>query len=59
MKKEDNREKINSKIKEIGLKKYKVAQSLGITDVWLSNYLTGKGNLSAEKENKLLKMLGF
>ena len=54
-----NREKINSRIKQLGIKKNKVAEKLGISTVWLSYYLQGKKDLGVDTENKLLKMLGF
>lgn len=55
----DNRYKVNDRIKQLGIKKNKVAEKLGISTVWLSYYLKGKKDLGVETENKLLKMLGF
>jgi len=54
-----NRKKIQDKIKDMGYKQTKIAEKLGVTTVHLSNYFHNKGNLSIEKEDKLIKMLGL
>ena len=54
-----NRKKIQSKIKQEGRLQHYYAKKLGITEVHLSNYFHNKGNLSVEKEDKLIKMLGL
>jgi len=54
-----NRKKIQSKIKQEGRLQHYYAKKLGITTVHLSNYFHNKGNLSVEKEDKLIKMLGL
>ena len=54
-----NRKKIQDKIKQEGRLQHYYAKKLGITQVHLSNYFHNKGNLSVEKEDKLIKMLGL
>lgn len=54
-----NYERVEQRIKLLGLKKSFVAQKIGVTNVMFSYYLNDKKKLSAEKEMELLKYLGL
>lgn len=48
---------IKKRIQEKGIKKKKLAENIGVSDVMLSYFLHGQRNLSEEKFNALIKEL--
>jgi len=52
-------EKINKRIKKLGLKKSFVAEKIGVSNVWLSYFLNNKRELSEEKKLLLKNYLGL
>ena len=53
------REAIERKIKELGIKRSKVADDLGIARSQLSNYLSGRRGMTVSKIEDVMKYLGI
>ena len=53
------REAIEIKIKELGIKRSKVADDLGIARSQLSNYLSGRRGMTVSKIENVMKYLGI
>lgn len=53
------REAIERKIKELGIKRSKVADDLGIARSQLSNYLSGRRGMTVSKIEDVMRYLGI
>ena len=56
---ENFREIIKKKRKELGLSQSQLAEKVGIIQVTLSNYETGKSELGADKLEKIFEILNI
>ena len=53
------REAIERRIKEVGIKRSKVADDLGIARSQLSNYLSGRRGMTVSKIEDVMRYLGI
>ena len=53
------REAIERKIKELGIKRSKVSDDLGIARSQLSNYLSGRRGMTVSKIEDVMRYLGI
>lgn len=53
------REAIERRIKELGIKRSKVADDLGIARSQLSNYLSGRRGMTVSKIEEVMRYLGI